>query len=207
MKRVALCGGTFDPFHRAHLEAPVSVAGELGWSEIVYIPAHRQPFKAGKKMSSPFHRHAMAVLGTIDEPRARVSLVELERPKISFTVDTLEQLESEEPETVFDWVIGDDNLEALTEWRSLDRILELANFVVLQRNAGARLPDELESRRVPVDEKPRNGAIMFVKNQTIPISSTEIRARVARGENIDGLVHPRVEHYILTNRLYIEAEH
>jgi nicotinate-nucleotide adenylyltransferase len=202
VQRIALCGGTFDPFHRGHLDAPLSIAPLLGWTQLIYIPAWRQPFKLDRSTSSSFHRYAMTVLATIDRDEVSVSLFELEREEVSYTVDTLEAIRVQHPEAMLDWVIGDDNLEALPKWRRLDRILELANFIVLDRHEGNVLPDTLTRFVTPFAQRGLAGSICMVDNPTVPISSTEIRERVARGDAIDGLVDPRVARYIRKHRLY-----
>lgn len=202
IERIALCGGTFDPFHLGHLHAPLSVAAPMGWSRIVFIPARRQPFKLDKSTSSPYHRHAMLVLATEEREEADVSLFELERDETSFTVDTLEYFRDLYPSAVLDWVIGDDNVELLPKWRSLERIFELANFVVLARDEEQDLPAAVAGRRAAFGEKPRNGAIIFAPNKAMKVSSTDIRAMARRGETFDSMVHPRVAHYIRKHRLY-----
>lgn len=205
-QRIALCGGTFDPFHRGHLEAPLSVAAELGWTAIIYIPAFRQPFKLDRSTSSSFHRYAMATLATVERDEVTVSLLELERDEVSYTVNTLEEMRKLHPAATLDWVIGDDNLAALPQWKRVDRLLELANFVVLNREAGAAaVPAELQSYVRPAASRGSAGSICIVENPTVPISSTDIRERVARGEAIESLVDPRVARYIRKHRLYAEV--
>jgi nicotinate-nucleotide adenylyltransferase len=206
-ERIALCGGTFDPVHRAHLDAPLSVASQLGWTRIVFIPARQQPFKLNRQTSSAFHRHAMLVLATEERNDVDVSIFEVERETVSYTVDTLEHFRAEFPDATLDWVIGDDNLALLTKWRSIDRIFELANFVVLAREEGSDLPSELESRRRDAASRGAAGAIVFASNRVMPISSTSIRLQVSKGEAFEELVHPRVAHYIRKHRLYTGANH
>jgi nicotinate-nucleotide adenylyltransferase len=200
-RRIGVLGGTFDPFHRGHLDPLLSIAGLMRWSEFLYVPAYQQPFKLGLRATSPFHRYAMVVLGIEREPRARVTVEELERGGISYSVDTIERLERQFPDTSIDWIIGDDNLDLLPRWHAIDRIFELANFVILRRGR-APLPAELERRRVLPAERPRAGGIMFADNLELEVSSTEIRRRVAEGESISDLVEPSVEGYIIRNGLY-----
>ena len=190
--KIGICGGTFDPFHRGPLEPVLAARETMGWDRIVYVVAYRQPFKVEQESASGFHRFAMAVLATEQLDEIYVSSWELEREETSYTVDTLEHLRSEYPEAAFDWIVGDDNLARLNEWKQIDRIFELASFVVL-------------TRVMPAIEPPRKGAIKYAHNATIPISSTEIRRRVRAGESIDALVDPRVSRYIQHNRLYQET--
>jgi nicotinate-nucleotide adenylyltransferase len=204
---IAICGGTFDPFHRGHLEPVLAVREEMQWERILYVPAHRQPFKVGHDSASGYHRFAMAALATAGIEAIWVLPWELEREAVSYTVDTLEHLRSEHPQATLDWIIGDDNVSRLGEWRSLDRILGLANFVVLSRGGEAVLPmiDSVqESGGVVRDAKQRGrcGAIVFARNAAVLISSTDIRNRVRAGEPIESFVDPRVSRYIHHYGLY-----
>src|SRR5258708_29856912 len=151
----------------------------------------------------------MAVLATEGHPGIWVSPLELERARISYTVDTLEVLRAEHPGATLDWIIGDDHLARLEGWRNLPRILELANFAVLTRDpreaqsvasgpAGLTFLDDPTNRT-------SHGAIVRTHSPAVPVSATEIRNRVRAGESIDGFVDPRVSRYIQHNRLYREG--
>ena len=193
---IGICGGTFDPFHRGHLDPVLAVRDAMQWNEVVYVPAWKQPFKTDRSAASGYHRFAMAVLATEDRDAVHVSPRELERGATSYTVETLEELHSDFPGSSFDWIIGDDNLDRLEEWKNVDRILELARFVVLTRNSGAppRLAPRFRDR------------VVFAKNATVPVSSTDIRKRVREGKDISDLVDPRVSRYIQHNQLYREVQ-
>lgn len=191
---IGICGGTFDPFHCGHLDPILAARETAQWDRVIYIPAFMQPFKQDRQTASGYHRFAMTVLGTEEQDDFEVSPRELERGAISYTVDTLRELHGEHPGARFDWIIGDDNLEKLLEWKSIDTIFELARFVVLTRG-DETVPQRLQNR---VD----SGAITFARNPTVPISSTEIRRRLRDGEPIDDLVPPRVSRYIHKYGLY-----
>jgi nicotinate-nucleotide adenylyltransferase len=207
--KIGLLGGTFDPFHRGHLEPVLAVRSAMGWDRVIFIPARKQPFKKDVDHASSFHRFAMAVLATEEHERCFVSDLELERESISYTVDTLELMRAVDPEATFDWIIGDDNLTRLTGWKNLERILELANFAVLTRSGGGAegelVPAALRDRVMERDARGRAGAIVFTINDTVPVSSTEIRRKVRDGEPIDAFVEPRVSRYIQRYGLYKEA--
>lgn len=190
--RIGICGGTFDPFHCGHLHPVLAARETMEWDRIIYMPAFVQPFKSERAAASPLDRFAMTVLATEEHEDVYVSKRELERGEISYTVDTLEELHAENPVAKLDWIIGDDNLAELHKWRNLDRIFELARFVVLTRGQ-KQIPENLKNR--PIE---------FARNATVPVSSTEIRRRVRAGESIDELVDPRVSHYIHHYRLYKE---
>lgn len=204
--KIGICGGTFDPFHRGHLEPVLAVRDDMQWDRVMYIPAFVQPFKTDRRTAPGHHRFAMSILATERHDDLYVSPRELERGAISYTVDTLQQLRSEYPGATLDWIIGDDNLEKLHEWKSIDTIATLANFAVLSRhNEGSDvsprpLPGGL--KRAAPQDRGRHGAVVFAHNATVPISSTEIRGRVRTGEAIDDLVGARVARYIHHYELY-----
>ena len=138
---IGICGGTFDPFHRGHLEPVLAIRREMSWDRIIYVPAWRQPFKTDRQSSSPYHRFAMSVLATQNDDSLYVSQIELERGGISYTVDTLQMLQTMYPGATFDWIIGDDNVAQLMTWKDPERLFKLARFVVLARGGPAPAPE------------------------------------------------------------------
>ena len=204
--KIGICGGTFDPFHRGHLEPVLAARGLLDWERLIYIPAYRQPFKSERQFASGYHRFTMVVLATEPFDEIFVSPQELERGDVSYTVETLELLRRDHRDATLDWIIGDDNLSQLGDWKNIDRIFELANFVVLTREVAPRLAANFESRVTTPEKRGRHGHIVFARNATVPVSSTEIRRRIRAGEPIADLVDGRVSHYIEHNRLYREAQ-
>jgi nicotinate-nucleotide adenylyltransferase len=196
---IGICGGTFDPFHRGHVDTVVAARDVMQWDRVLYIPAYRQPFKTDREHVAGPHRFAMAVLGTLDRDEMYVLPLELERGAISYTVDTLEVLRAMYKDDTLDWIIGDDNLAQLDQWKSIERIFELANFCVLTRSGGAAAASAAVSE---AKDRPKSGAVVFAKNEVIPISSTEVRRRLREGESIEDLVDPRVARYIHHYGLY-----
>lgn len=201
---IGICGGTFDPFHRGHLEPVLAVREAMQWDRVVYVPAFIQPFKQDRVAASPFHRFAMLTTAIADHDFLDASTVELERGRVSYSVETLEDLRAAHPGDTLDWIIGDDNLPQLGEWRSIDRIFELANFAVLTRG-NQEVAAPFAARVCDASTRPAHGAITFAKNQTVPVSSTEIRRRVQEGQSIDELVPPPVWRYIQHYGLYRKA--
>lgn len=203
--KIGICGGTFDPFHRGHLEPILAVRGHLGWDRVLFVPAYRQPFKQERELAPGCHRFAMAAMVTLDHEGFDVLDLELERGAVSYTVDTLEALREQCVDDTLDWIIGDDNLARLLEWKSIDRILELANFAVLTRSGLATLPPVLHALVTDAGKRSTRGCVVFAENTTVPLSSTDIRKRVQAGEAIDELVDPRVSRYIQHYGLYRKA--
>jgi len=204
--KIGICGGTFDPFHRGHLEPVLAARRVMQWDRLIYVPASQQPFKAHRESASGYHRFTMVVLATEPFEEIFVSTQELERGDISYTVETLELLRSQHRDATLDWIIGDDNLEQLVDWKRIERIFELANFAVLTREQSETAVPTFHDRVTTPDKRGTHGHIVFARNATVPISSTEVRRRIRAGEPIGTLVDPRVSHYIDHYRLYREAQ-
>ncbi len=197
--RVGICGGTFDPFHRGHLDPILAVRETMQWDRVIYIPAWRQPFKTDRLTAAGSHRFAMAVLAVREHEALYVSPIELERGGVSYSVDTLEELHRQYAGAELDWIIGDDNLNDLDRWKDPERLFRLARFVVLTRTGVA---GSAESTAKPALA---NARIVFARNDTVAVSSTEIRSRVRAGEPIDDVVDPLVSRYIHHYGLYQEG--
>ena len=202
--KIGIYGGTFDPFHRGHLETALAARDTMQWDRILFVPAFVQPFKQDRTFASPYHRFAMVATATIDRDFMFASPMELERGRVSYTVETLEELRAQHPGDTLDWVIGDDNLEKLHEWKSPERIFELANFAVLVRSK-REVPPYLVSRVCEPGQRPAHGAISFAGNPIVSVSSTIIRERLRDGQSIDELVPPPVSRYIQHYGLYRKA--
>ena len=192
--RIGICGGTFDPFHRGHLETVLAVRETMQWDRVLYIPAWRQPFKTDRDSAPGPHRFAMTALAIRDHDMLYVSPIELDRGGVSYSVDTLEELHRQYEGATFDWIIGDDNLKDLDRWKDPERLFKLARFVVLSRHPA------------PGTRHPKGADIVFAENSTVPVSSTEIRRRVRAGEPIDAFVDPLVSRYIHHYGLYKEGQ-
>lgn len=203
--KIGICGGTFDPFHRGHLDPILHVRDEMQWDRVIYVPARMQPFKQDRETASGYHRFAMTAVATLNFDDVVASAIELERDEVSYTVDTLEALRVQFHGDTLDWIIGDDNLARLHEWKSIDRIFELANVTVLTRGDHS-LPAAFASRRVNARERSTHGAVVFADNPAVAVSSTEIRRRVRDGESIGDLVPAPVSRYIHQYGLYRKGQ-
>lgn len=160
---VLIFGGSFDPPHRGHLELPRQAMQAVGADLIAYIPAASQPLKQGNAVTPAEHRVAMLRLALRDADPDRAATVvlldEIERAaeqpdRPSYMVDTLEALRAKlsvagDAGPTLRLLIGEDNLRVFDRWRQPERIIELAEPLVLLRhgNGNARA-DSLDRSRV-----------------------------------------------------------
>lgn len=173
---VGVFGGAFDPPHVGHLALARAGVERFGLDRllvrVVEDPGHKQV------ATPPRLRLRLAQLAFGVLAGAEVALDPFAR-----TVDSLEALGLDDP--VF--LIGADELAAFGEWKQPDRVLELARLGVATRPGVPQ--GRLDAVRAGLSRPER---VTFFPIEPLPVSSSDIRARVAAGEPIDGLVAPAV---------------
>jgi nicotinate-nucleotide adenylyltransferase len=203
-KSLLLFGGSFDPPHNAHVVLPPLVRDRLGLDAVAYIPAGRAPHKLDRTQSDAAHRLAMLELAIADLDRCVILSDELERAadgRPSYTVDTLADLRDRlGPAVPMRLLLGADQLRIFDQWRDPDRIVELAEPVVM-----VRPPDNAERllAELPASLDRAEWERRLIATPVIDVSSTDIRRRVAAGDPIDDLVPPSVARYIAEHALYL----
>ncbi len=200
MRRVGVMGGTFDPPHAAHLALAQCALSELELDELLWLPAGQPWQKAG--VSAATHRAAMVdrALHSAHEPRFRLERCELERDGPSFMVDTLLNLRARPAYTRCEWflVMGQDQYQRLHTWHRWAELLDLATLAVAVRPLDAT-PDRLEPPPALAEHAHRLVPLHMPANR---LSSSEIRARCARGDDVSPWVCGENVRYIEQNQLY-----
>ncbi|MBC9002799.1 nicotinate-nucleotide adenylyltransferase [Micromonospora aurantiaca (nom. illeg.)] len=192
IRRVGIMGGTFDPIHHGHLVAASEVADRFGLDEVVFVPTGQPWQKAEEAVTPAEDRYLMTVIATASNPRFQVSRVDIDRGGPTYTVDTLRDLHAEYgPKAQLFFITGADALERILSWKDLDEALELAHFIGVTRPGF-----ELTDKHLPAD------SVSLVQVPAMAISSTDCRARVARGEPVWYLVPDGVVQYIAKRHLY-----
>jgi nicotinate-nucleotide adenylyltransferase len=195
--RIGVFGGAFDPVHYGHLLLAEQAREQVCLDEVLYIPAARHPFKAGTS-DAPFERRAeMLRLAVAGHEAFRVDEIEKDRPGLSYTADTLDELRRRGPDDELFLLVGSDTLPDLPKWHDPARVVTAATLVVRERPGQPLLStQQLEAAigtpvRMQVIDVPIND-----------VSSQDIRRRVAEGRSIRYMVPRAVEMYIREKRLY-----
>ncbi|HSF01613.1 MAG TPA: nicotinate-nucleotide adenylyltransferase [Solirubrobacterales bacterium] len=198
-RRVGILGGTFDPPHIGHLWLATLAADELGLGHVLLMPAARPPHKGDRAISNAADRVMMTRLAIGADPMLDLSLVEMERPGPSYTVDSLAQLRSHLGDEVgLVLIMAADSFAEIEDWREPDRLLELAEWAIGPR-PGSPMP-EREALRARYGA--RATRIHLLEGPSLDLSSSEIRERVAAGRPIRYLVPRAVEELIVSRGLY-----
>jgi nicotinate-nucleotide adenylyltransferase len=187
--RVAFYGGSFDPFHNGHLAIVRALRARDLCDEILLAPSAISPGKP-ESLTSGFHRLAMTRLGVKDLDDVTVTDMDLRRPGPSYTVHSLSTLRKERPDCELILVVGGDAWRDFRAWRDPERILRLARILVFPRDGhvvnGRDLPD----------------TVRVLDDFAEPVSSTDLRRRLAVGQDMADLVPPLVMRYIQAHGLY-----
>jgi len=189
-------GGTFDPPHIGHTVIARVAAERLGLGKVLFVPTETPPHKPARRLAPVEDRIEMLHLAVDEFPFIEISLVETGSGGPFYTVDTLEKISGKAGvDAELFLVVGEDNLHDLFSWKNPARIAELARITVLTRNR----PDGITWLPVPSEIA---GGCLRLTMEPVPISSTQIRGRIARGGPIEGLVEPAVRDYIELKGLY-----
>ncbi|MCU0240801.1 MAG: nicotinate-nucleotide adenylyltransferase [Vicinamibacteria bacterium] len=189
--KVGIMGGTFDPIHLGHLRAAENARESLGLDCVWIVPAGQSPHKSSPAASAQ-DRYTMAALATAGHPGLEASDFELQRPGLSYTVDTLMAMKARRPADDLYFIVGSDTCAEISTWREPATLLSLCRIAVVER---------------PGDEQ---GAFDQLMGHTIlqcagpglPISATLVRQRAARGLSLRYLVPDAVAEYIQKRGLY-----
>jgi nicotinate-nucleotide adenylyltransferase len=190
--RIGMFGGAFDPPHRAHVALARAAVTQLGLARLYVIPTGDAWHKA-RTLTAAHHRLAMAGLAFSGLPQVVVDDRELERSGPTYSIDTLRELQAVHPQAELVLLMGEDQAAGFTRWHAWQDIAQLALLVVAQRGDGAGIAalKALPGVRVAGLELP-----------DMPVSATEIRARLTAGQDITELVDPAVAGYIARHHLY-----
>jgi nicotinate-nucleotide adenylyltransferase len=191
-------GGTFDPIHVGHVAAAKTAIECARLDRVLFMPSGQPPHRPAAAASAE-HRLEMTRLATSDEARFAVSDLELRRPGVSFTSDTLADLHALDPGAQLFLILGWDAARLFSTWHQPDKVRGLATIVVVARpGSGSPRPEDVEAAGLDGDR------VILCLDRTPDVSASTIRKDIKSGRSIVGKVPPAVERYIATHHLYAE---
>ncbi len=188
--RLALFGGTFDPIHNAHLTVAREAADEFEMERVLFIPAAHPPHKADTTAASYEDRYRMVELACQADPRFEPSRIEEGAGK-SYSIHTIEKLRTEQLKTQDDalyFIIGADAFAEIATWYRWQDVLRLTDFIVVTRPGHTY-------------DTPVGARVHRLDSLVLPVSSSEIRQELGRGE-VPSDLPEAVGRYIVEHRLY-----
>jgi len=210
VRPIGILGGTFDPIHFGHLRPALEIMRSLGLEEVRLIPSANPPHRSAPTAGAG-ERLRMVELAASEIFGIHADSREVRRGGESFTVPTLESLRCELGSRPVCLIVGMDAFLGLESWYRSRELLEFAHLVVMQRPGwgsppeDAALPSWLRGRRcadsAPLANAPA-GRLVFQAVSPQDISGSRIRAALARGESVHGLLPAPVETFITSHGLY-----
>ena len=191
---VGLYGGTFDPIHNGHLLLAEWTREVLNLDKIIFIPAFKPPHKREQFISDVQYRLQMLRLAIKNNPYFEISMLEIEKSNISYSIETILLFKKKynlTSQQLF-FMIGADSLYDFPNWYHPDEICKNCTIVVYQR-LGFNF-NEIKNQYVK--------KTTLIKTPIIQISSTKIRQHVSSGKSIKYMVPVQVEAFICKNSLY-----
>lgn len=198
MYTLAIFGGTFNPFHKGHMQMLNAVA-ELDYVEkILIMPSKIPPHKDADFLADEKHRITMCQIAAENIPKAEVTDVELKREGKSYTIDTLLELSKIYPNYKLAITVGGDMITSFNTWKRYKDVLEIADIIAFKR---ADIDNDEFYRSVSslIND---GGRITVMKEEIINISSTELRHSICDKPLLEKYLSKDIIDYILENDVY-----
>lgn len=211
--KIAVLGGSFNPIHIGHLILADSVCSELGYDKVLFIPTFKPPHKEMSAKISSQDRLKMVELAVKNDERFEAEACEIERGGISYTWDTICDLEKKYKSVLtgkIGLIFGEDLLPDYDKWEHASELAEKADLILACRPKDSE--DNGCFNNCPTEKYGKNP--MNVTRETFPyphkivmnpkmeISSSEIRRKIAQKGSWRYLVSEGVFEYICEKQLY-----
>jgi len=201
-KSILLFFGTFDPVHNAHVRVAQVAAEQLNAQQGIFIPARRSPHKNFIPMANHRDRLEMIQMAIESLPNFSVSDCEFKRPEPSYTIDTIEYFKSKMgADTRLYWLLGADAVKDLLFWHRINELVDQCNIAIMQRG-GFSPPDLSLLEETLGKNRIEKLKTSIIDTPSISLSSTEIRERLAAGEDVNGMICKKVLGFIAKKKLY-----
>ncbi|WP_273430019.1 nicotinate-nucleotide adenylyltransferase [Chitinibacter tainanensis] len=193
MRTIGVFGGTFDPIHYGHLALARCLRTSLALDEVRLIPTGLPPHRPAPPVS-PQQRLAWVQAAIAGESGLLVDDREVNREGYCYTIDTLLELQQDTPDALLVWLIGADSWRQLTRWHRWRDLLEVGHLVIAARpeyafnDLSPDLAAEFAARHVnATPAQLSRGKISQLASPLLPVSSTLIRDKLSRGEDVSAL--------------------
>lgn len=188
-RRVGIFGGSFDPVHYGHVQIARSFLNSGLINKLLVLLAPSPPHKKSIHQTNYFHRFEMLKLAFKEEDQIDISDLEKRLPKPSYTLQTIEHLQTEYPEDLFYFCLGEDSLRDFDQWYEYKKILQKLDLIVAKRpgiDTSDVAPEILEN-------------VIFIDHDPVSVSSTSIRKEKGDGKSD---LPAEVADYIKKHSLY-----
>lgn len=211
-KQIGIFGGSFNPFHHGHLNSALEILDKVNLNKIVIVPSYQSPLRKPIDGPTAEQRMAMVKSGIVGhEEQIEVSDIEIKRKGVSYTIDTIKELQKQEEAEYF-LILGLDQFYKFDQWKNFAEILENTQLIVTSR-PGQTMPfgiSDFPTGIIPMvvdfDGKramlKNENTIDFVQLEDVDLSATDIRKKIRSGQSIHGMVPFEVQKNIDSEGYY-----
>lgn len=203
--RIGVYGGTFNPIHLGHVHLIREFQKRLQLDRVILIPTGTPPHKQVKYLASAALRIEMCELACKEafDDSVSISNIETRREGKSYTSDTLQMLKEQFPQDEIFFLMGEDMFLTLHNWVRPQVICDCATLCGALRSVDGMERMKAQKKNL---EKLFSARCIIESISYLPISSTEIRARVAGETELETLVPKCVATFIRQHGLYRAEE-
>lgn len=198
MKKIGILGGSFSPIHNAHLQIAQDCSDKFGFDKVIFLPNSKPPHKSVEYFSYK-DRANMVKLAISRNENFEISYAESDETKIHYSYNTIREYFCKPNEKIY-FIMGDDEFLSIKSWYEYEKFLDLCTVVVFIR--GHNLDYVLEKNKSLIQKY----NIIFIENEKIMISSTDIRNRMKNKLSIRYLVCEEVSEYIYNELEYFDID-
>lgn len=189
MKKIAIIPGSFNPFHKGHLNLGVIIKELEDFDEIFYLISPNNPFKNEKDLLNIDSRIKILELSIKNHDNFKICDYELRLPKPSYTYRTMKVLEEQFPNTEFTICLGSDAYNSITKWKKFDYLKKFSYIAIVR-----------DKEKIDPNIKKIIETSEIISNNSL--SSTLIRNNIKKNNDYSGLVNKDVEKHIKIHNLY-----
>lgn len=201
--RIGIYGGSFSPIHNGHIRALKAFLNQMQLDFVYVIPTYIPPHKQTSGVIDSRHRLKMCELALEGMDGVVVSDIEIARGGTSYTVDTLRSLYREENKLFL--LMGTDMMLTLDTWREPEEIFRLC-YPVYMRRENDKANDAIIVKKISEYLSKYGKVVRRIMADPIEISSTEIRRRLSKGDDVSAYLPEKVIDYIKENQLFTDSE-
>lgn len=199
-KKIGIMGGTFNPIHFGHLILAEAAYEQYHLDKVLIMPAKEPSHKTISDTITEEDRVEMVKRAIKGNDHFELSLLEINREGITYTIDTLTELHEEDSEIEYYFIMGADSLFHFNSWKEPEKILKLTNILVANRDLSTF--SALNSQIDYLSDKYDEANISLLDTPNLEISSHALRKRVRQNLSIKYYVPESVEEYIKEHGLY-----
>jgi nicotinate-nucleotide adenylyltransferase len=189
--RLGLMGGSFNPIHNGHLSAAEEAISKFKLNGVVFIPCGQPPHKDSAALAPALDRYLMTAIAIANEPNFSVSRYEIDKPSLSYTVDTMRHFKEKTPDVELYFITGADSIIELDTWREPESIYEYGHLIAATR------PGYTVDKVAEIAKR-----VIWMEIPALAISATDIRQRLRENLPVTNLLPAGVLEYIKSRSLY-----